>query len=72
MPKVLKVINQIKKKVKMIAKLIVGIMFLCFVGVIVGMVYIGKWSDEAMDQIMKEEEIKRQISKDKSNDNYYQ
>ncbi len=56
----------------MIAKLIVGIMFLCFVGVIVGMVYIGKWSDEAMDQIMKEEEIKRQISKDKSNDNYYQ
>jgi hypothetical protein len=71
-PKVLKVINQIKKKVKMIAKLIVGIMFLCFVGVIVGMVYIGKWSDEAMDQIMKEEEIKRQISKDKSNDNYYQ
>lgn len=43
----------------MIAKLIVGIMFLCFVGVIVGMVYIGKWSEEAMDQIMKEEENKQ-------------
>ncbi len=46
----------------MIAKLIVGIMFLCFVGVIVGIVMIGKWSEEAMDKIMKLEEEKRKNS----------
>ena len=45
--------------------IVMVIMGLCFVGVIVGMVMIGKWSEEAMDQIMKQEEIKRQISKDK-------
>jgi hypothetical protein len=45
--------------------IVIGIMLLCFVGVIVGIVMIGKWSEEAMDQIMKQEEIKRQISKDK-------
>ncbi len=45
----------------MIATIVIGIMLLCFVGVIVGMVYIGKWSDEAMDQIMKQEEEKRKF-----------
>jgi len=40
----------------MIGNIIIGFMLLCFVGVIVGMVYIGKWSDEAMDRILKLEE----------------
>lgn len=35
-------------------------MLLSCVLVIIGMVYIGKWCDEAMDQIMKLEEEKRQ------------
>ena len=43
----------------MIATIVIGFMLLCFVGVIVGMVAIGKWSDEAMDRILKLEEERR-------------
>ena len=39
--------------------IVMVIMGLCFVGVIVGIVMIGKWSDEAMDRIMELEEEKR-------------
>jgi ABC-type dipeptide/oligopeptide/nickel transport system permease subunit len=45
----------------MIATIVIGVMLLCFVGVIVGRVYIGKWSDEAMDRIMEMEEEKRKF-----------
>ena len=49
----------------MIAKLIIGFLLLCFVGVIMVIVMIGKWSEEAMDRIMEQEEIKRQNSNNK-------
>lgn len=43
--------------------IVIGIMLLCFVGVIVGIVMIGKWSEEAMDRIMELEEEKRKNQK---------
>ena len=39
--------------------IVIGIMLLSAAFVIIGIVLIGKWSDEAMDRILKLEEEKR-------------